>query len=262
MGLSNNVIESLSNELMEAQETRVPVVSLAQRYPEMDLSDAYRIQLRTLDRRVAAGAMVIGAKVGFTSLATQQQFGVSEPVAGLLLNSTVYRERADIPTSLFVSPRIEPEIAFVLGEDLEGPGVTVARALQATAGLMPAIELVDLRIQGRSATALDVTADSAGGWGLVLGGGLTPVHRVDPRVVGVALSRNGEVIATGTGAAALGNPAEVLAWLANRLATLGLSLKRGHVVITGSLVRAEPVTPGDTFSATFSCLGSVSARFA
>lgn len=185
---------------------------------------------------------------------------MSEPVAGFLLDTTVYRTGAEVPTELLISPRMEPEIGFPLREDLKGPGVTVARALQATAGLMPASEVVDWRIKDWKATALDVAADSAGGWGLVLGGALTPVCDVDPRRIGVSLSRNGDVVSTGTGAAALGNPAGVLAWLANRLATLGLGLRRGHIVITGSLVRAEPAAPGDVFVADFSQLGSVTIR--
>lgn len=179
----------------------------------------------------------------------------------MLLNEGVQREGGDVPYDHMISPKIEPEIACVLKRDLKGPGVTTAHALSAIGGVMPALELVDSRFIEWRANAVDMTADNAGGWGLVLGGRVTPVESLDLRAIGVHLERNGHVVSTGTGAAALGNPADVLAWLANKLASFNLGLTRGQIVITGSLVRAEPIDGGDSYRAVFDRLGSVSARF-
>jgi 2-keto-4-pentenoate hydratase len=210
---------------------------------------------------VRAGAKIIGAKVGYTSRATQPQFGVSAPVFGLLVDSGLHRDGGEVPYDRMISPKIEPEVAGVLKDDLKGPGVTVANALSPMAGVMPVFELVDSRMKDWRASAIDMTADSVGGWGIVLGGRLTPIAGLDLRTIGVVLERNGEVVSTGRGAAALGNPADVLAWLANRLAMFNLGLTKGQVVITGSRVRAEPITRGDCYRATFDRLGAVSITF-
>lgn len=261
MHSSRNMLEGLSQELMAAERDRAPVASLSERYPSLTQQQAYEIQLLTAEAKVKAGAKVVGAKVGYTSWATQQQFGVGEPVFGLLVDTGVYRDGGEVPYDRMIAPKIEPEIACVLKDDLKGPGVTVANALSAMAGVLPAFELVDSRMQDWRANAIDMIADSVGGWGIVLGGRLTPIAGLDLRTIGMVLERNGEVVSTGSGAAALGNPADVLAWLANRLAQFNLGLTRGQVVITGSLVRAEPIARGDCYRATFDRLGSASVTF-
>ena len=261
MDIHDEKLRLMSRELMAAEHDRVPIEPLSQRYPSLSWKQAYAIQLHTVESKVRKGARVLGAKVGYTSVATQRQFGVSEPVFGLLLDPGVNVDGGDVPYDRMISPRIEPEIACVLKDDLRGPGATVADALGALAGVMPAFELVDSRFKHWRANAIDMIADCVGGWGIVLAGCITPATEVDLRHVGMVLERNGTVVSTGAGAAALGNPADVLVWLANRLAGFGLGLSRGQVVITGSLVRAEPVARGDCYRAQFDHLGSVSATF-
>lgn len=261
MTSSADDLNGLAVELMAAEVDRTPIQAFSERYPDLTQEEAYRIQLANSEAKVRSGARVIGMKVGYTSRATQQQFGIDEPVFGLLMDRGVRRDGEEIPYSEMISPKIEPEIACLLKHDLKGPGVTVAHALAAIAGVMPAFELVDSRFRDWKANAIDMTADNVGGWGIVLGGRLTPVQTLDLRTIGVMLERNGRVVSTGSGAAALGNPADVLAWLANKLARFNLGLSRGQIVITGSLVRAEPIEPGDCYRAAFDRIGAVSATF-
>ncbi len=258
--MERDSINRISSELVEAEQERKPLTSAASRYPELTQDDAYAVQFATLEKRISDGARVIGAKAAFTSKTTQQPYGVSEPVVGLLLDTITLSDGANVEFSALIEPRIEAEIAFVLGEDLRGPGVDATRALAATAGVRPALEIVDCRFAGWKVTATDVAADSACGARVVLGGSILPVADMNLRLLGVVMEKNGEVMSTGAGAAALGNPVEVVAWLANKLAGFGRGLHKGDTVITGCLVRAEPFVRGDSFTASFDRLGSVSAR--
>jgi 2-keto-4-pentenoate hydratase len=160
-----------------------------------------------------------------------------------------------------LQPRVEAEMAFVIGRELAGPGVTTSNALTAIAGVLPAIEIVDSRIADWKIKLIDTVADNASSGKLVVGGQLTPVTGIDLRLVGVLVTRNGAVIDTGAGAAALGNPARCVAWLANKLATFGDGLHPGDIVLPGAVHRMVPVRPGDAFRAEFAHLGAVTARF-
>jgi len=260
--LSDAEVRRLSDELLAAERERRPVVPLSERFPGLTQEQAYAIQLRTIQSRVDAGARIVGVKVAFTNRSIQQEFGMGEPAAGMLFDSRTFSDGAVVPFDSLTQAMVEPEIGCVLGEDLEGPGVTVAMALQALAGVMPAIEIVDLRFRDWKVTGPDVTADSDGGWGVVLGGQLTPVQGLDLRLVGCVLMKNGQIVSTGAGAAALGSPAGVVAWVANKLSALGLGgLRRGQVVITGSLTKSEIISRGDGFTALYDRLGSVSVSF-
>jgi len=208
--MEKDSINRISSELVEAEQARRPLVAASSRYPGLTQSDAYKIQFATLEKKLAAGASVIGAKGAFTSKTTQQQDGVSEPVVGLLLDTAQVTDGADIEFSGLIEPRMEAEIAFVLAEDLRGPGVDATGALAATAGVRPALEIVDSRFIGWKVRATDVAADSACGGRVVLGGSITPVADFDLRLIGVMLEKNGELASTGAGAAALGNPVDVL----------------------------------------------------
>jgi 2-keto-4-pentenoate hydratase len=160
-----------------------------------------------------------------------------------------------------IQPRIEAELAFVLDRDLEGPGVTTAKALSAIAGVLPALEIVDSRVADWRIKLIDTVADNASCGLLTVGGSMTPITEVDVRLIGMALSRNGEVIDTGAGAAALGNPARCVAWLANKFATFGASLSAGDVILPGAVHRMVPVQRGDVFRAEFAHIGAVTAVF-
>jgi 2-keto-4-pentenoate hydratase len=191
----------------------------------------------------------------------QQLLGVDEPDYGVLLDEMYVEEGDEIDLARLLQPRIEAELAFVLDRDLEGPGVTAASALAAFAGVLPALEIVDSRVADWRIKLIDTVADNASCGLLTVGGKLTPVDRVDLRLIGTALSRNGEVIDTGAGAAILGNPARCVAWLANKFASFGASLRAGDIILPGAVHRMVPVRPGDVFRAEFAHLGAVTVVF-
>jgi 2-keto-4-pentenoate hydratase len=230
--------------------------------PNFGIEEAYAVQAALTERRLAAGARIRGRKVGLTSAAIQAQMGVDEPDYGVLFDDMFVEDSDEIPQGRLLQPRVEGEIAFVLGEDLRGPGVTAPDVLRTAAGVSAAIEIIDSRIADWRIGLADTIADNASSGLLVLAGRLVPVDALDLRLVGLALYRNGELVETGAGAAVLGNPARCVAWLANKLAGYGEHLGAGDVVLAGALHRAVEVAPGDVFRAELSQLGAVNTRFA
>jgi 2-keto-4-pentenoate hydratase len=249
--------------LMTAYRTGTAVEPLAEKYAGLTLDDSYEIQLLQIARRVAAGARVKGHKVGLTSPAMQRQMNVDQPDFGHLLDDMFHLENVAIPADSYLQPRIEPEVAFVLRRDLRGPGVTVAEAAAAVDFVLPALEIIDSRIRDWKIGILDTIADNASSGGVVLGSTPTALGAVDLRLSGCVLHRNGgAVVGTGAGGAVLGSPLTSLVWLVNTLGARGVGLEAGHVVLPGSITASIPVAAGDSFTATFAGLGSVTARFA
>ncbi len=248
-------------DLAAAYRSRVGVEPLVERYPGMTLEDAYEIQLLQIQDRLAHGASVKGHKVGLTSAAMRRQLGVDQPDYGHLLDDMFYLEHSPIPAEAFLAPRAEPEIAFVLKRPLRGPGVTVAEALAAVDFVLPSLEIVDSRIRDWKIGLLDTIADNASSAGVVLGSRPTPVDAVDLRLVGCLLMKNSEVADTGAGGAVLGSPVNALVWLANTVGGRGVVLQAGHVILPSSCTTMVPVGAGDTVTADFGLLGSVTARF-
>lgn len=262
MAITREQIESVSGELSAARRSVAPIpANITDRFPELSLDEAYAIQRHGVDAARKGGAVVAGWKVGLAAKAAQRQFGFDAPVFGQLLNTMLVPEGDPISMDRLVRPIIEPEICFVLGEDLVGPGVTPARVLMATAGVVPAFEIPDLRYRERQIRVEDMVADGAAAALVVLGSQLTPVAGIDLRLVGLVLEKNGEVLATGAGAAVLGNPAQAVAALANKIAEFGLHLRAGEFIISGSLTAPAPVETGDLFRATFDRLGGLSVKF-
>ena len=255
------VHQELADQLWEADRSAQPVPPLTDRYDNLDIEDAYAIQTINIDRRAAAGQRIIGRKVGLTSKPMQQLLGVDEPDFGVLTDEMFIEDGDLIPMSRLVQPRVEAELAFVMGRDLVGPGVSTATALSAIAGALPAVEIVDSRVADWKIKLVDTVADNASSGLLVVGGRMRPVEDLDLRLLGVVVSRAGEVLDTGAGAAALGNPARCVAWLANKLGTLGAGLKAGDIVLPGAVHKMVPVRPGDVFRAEFAHLGAVTVRF-
>lgn len=251
-----------AERLLAAYETREPIDPLTATYDGMGLDDAYAIQLHQLDRFAEHGRTVKGHKVGLTSMAMQRLLGVSEPDYGHLLDDFFYLEHLAIPTDRFIQARVEPEVAFVLKRDLRGPGVTAHEALAAIDFVLPALEIVDSRIRDWKIGLLDTIADNASSGAVVLGSTPTAVSDVDLRRGGAVLHRNGQVVGTGAGGAVLGSPLNSLVWLANTVGARGVTLEAGQVVLPGAVCAMVPVVAGDTFTATFAGLGSVTARFA
>jgi 2-keto-4-pentenoate hydratase len=262
MSLAKDQVLHIARELLEAERTLSPIAEISKRYDGMSIDDAYAIQVAHIGLQTAAGAKIVGRKIGLTSKAMQALIGIDEPNFGTIIDSKVFREGEPIPVGMMRVPRIEAEIGFVLAEDLEGPGINVIDVLAATAGVMPLLEVKDTRLATLKPTIEDSIADNATSGIVILGGKLTPLAAdIDLRLVGMVFEHNGVVASTATGAEALGNPAQPVAWLANKLHQFGLKLRRGEFIMSGGLTRALEVKPGDHFRANFDRLGSVSALF-
>jgi len=253
-------LSAVADSLYSAERRRIAIDPLTELYPKLSIDDAYRIQLLNTDRRLEAGESISGRKVGLTSAAMQQMLGVDEPDYGIIFGDMMVGDGEEVPVRTLISPKVEAEIAFVLGADLTGPGVTVEDVLGATTGVRPALEIIDSRVVDWRIKLADTIADNASSARVVLGP-TSPVAGLDLPSVTVALARNGEVVEEGTGAAALGNPAACVAWLANKLADFGEGLRAGEVIMPGALHRAVEIDAGDLFTADFSDIGSVSVYF-
>lgn len=259
-------VEMLADRLRAAGTSGLAVAPLTDEFPELTVEQAYRVQQAQIRQRVDGGCRILGHKIGLTSTVMQRQLGVDEPDYGHLTSDMFHLEAQPISIARYISPRIEPEIAVVLREHLTGPGVTTAQAINAVDYLLPSLEIIDSRIRDWRITLVDTVADNASSGGVVLGS--TPTRLSDltaagvsVRTLGCVLTRRGEVVGTGASGAAIGSPITALVWLANALGQHGSALAAGSVIMTGSVTAAVPVAAGDTVTATFSRLGSVTARF-
>nr|WP_245816029.1 2-keto-4-pentenoate hydratase [Lentzea albidocapillata] len=248
--------EAAAELLRAAERDRVPIKPLVELYPEIDVVDAYEIQLLNVRHR---NRDVIGHKVGLSSLAMQQMMGVDEPDYGHLLDDMQLAGTAD--ASAYLYPRVEVEIAFLLARDLPGEGCTVEDVLEATEFVAPAIELIDSRIENWRIGLQDTIADNASSAGFMLGSERVHPSELDIGAVAATLRRNGELVAEGRGDAVLGDPAIAVAWLAAKVASFGVRLLAGDIVLPGSCTRAIDARPGDEFRAEFAGLGSVDLKF-
>ncbi|MEE2032610.1 2-keto-4-pentenoate hydratase [Rhodococcus chondri] len=251
----------LAEDLEAAERDRVPIDPLVTRYPGLDVVDAYEIQLVNIGRRTSAGARIVGHKVGLSSLAMQQMMGVDEPDYGHLLDDMEIFEDRPLDTSRYCFPRVEVEVAFVLGKDLPGANCTEDDVLDATVAFAPSIELIDSRIKDWKIGLADTIADNASSAGWVLGTGRVAPRDIDIKNIDAVLTRNGERIAEGRSDAVLGNPVTAVAWLARKVDSFGVRLKAGDIVLPGSCTRAIDARPGDEFFADFTGLGTVSLHF-
>lgn len=259
-GVSPEDRARLAGRLAEAYVTREPI-DPPSGIAALSVEDAYAVQLLQVDQRVASGARVRGHKVGLTSRAMQEMFGVDQPDYGCLLDTMFVAPGERVAASDFLQVRVEPEVAFVLGRDLCGPGVTVADAMRAIDAVIAALELIDSRIRDWQLTLVDTIADNASSGAVVLGSRPVLASQVDVRLIGCNFYRNGTLMATGAGGAVLGSPITALVWLANTLGALGVTLEAGEVVLSGSCTKAVPGRHGDTVLAHFAELGSVSVTF-
>jgi 2-keto-4-pentenoate hydratase len=259
--LNTEEVAAAALALWNADETKQVIGPLTDMYPGIDVVDAYEIQLVNIRKRIAAGAQVRGHKVGLSAKAMQQMLGVHEPDYGHLLDDMFVDEGSSIPADRFCQPRAEIEVAFVLGQRLEGPGVTVADVVRATDYVLPSIEIVDSRMADWKIKIQDTVADNASSAALVLGGRPTKLTDVDPALIGATLRKNGEIVETGCSGAVLGNPVIAVAWLANKVAQFGVALEPGNVIMPGSCTRMIPVAAGDHVRADFDGLGHVAVRF-
>ena len=261
MTMTPALIEQLGDELYQALTQRQTLEPLTNRHADITIEDAYAIQQHMLARRLAAGEKVVGKKIGVTSQAVMNMLGVFQPDFGWLTDGMVFNEGEAVPANTLIQPKAEGEIAFVLKKTLKGPGVTAADVLAATEGVMACFEIVDSRIRDWKIKIQDTVADNASCGVFVLGDRLVDPRDVDLGTCGMVLEKNGEIVATGAGAAALGHPANAVAWLANTLGRLGIALEAGEVVLSGSLGIMVPVQAGDNLRVTIGGIGGCSVRF-
>ena len=270
--MSPDQIQTLAAELERSAQSREQVEHFSKRFPDMTMEDGYRISRAWVAQQVAAGAKVIGHKIGLTSRAMQQASQIDEPDYGTLLDHMLFTctpgETLTLPMTKFIKPRVEVELAFILKAPLQGPNVTVEQVLAATEYVTPAIEIIDSRIEqldrdsGKMRKVFDTISDNAANAAIVIGG-----ERIDPRSTdlawcGAVLRQNGVVEETGLAAGVQGDPAIGVAWLANKLAPWGEHLEAGHIVLAGSFTRPVAAAVGDIFVADYGPLGKLEFTFA
>lgn len=261
-------IRAAAEALFAAERDRmqIPLISMAN--PDMTMEDAYAVQAAYVALKQAAGVARIGWKIGLTSKAMQAALGIDIPDSGVLLADMAFATGATIPEGRFIAPRIEAEIAFVMGGDLAGEDVTEADVLAATDHILPSLEILDTRIlradpaTGRARNIYDTISDNAANAGIVTGGAPVRPRDIDMRRIGAIVSRNDEVEETGLGAGVLGHPVRGIVWLARRLARHGMGVRAGDVLLSGSFIRPVECPSGTHIHADFGDFGTVETRFA
>jgi len=265
--LPQETIRALAKQLYDARKSRVQLRHFSADYPNMTIEDGYAIQRHWVQLEIADGRSIRGRKIGLTSRAMQQASQINEPDFAPLMDDMFFETGTDIAIERFIAPRVEVELAFVLGKPLQGPGVTLCQVLHATEYVMPALEIIDARIEqfDRDTKAMrkvvDTIADFAANAGIVLGGRPVKPEAMDLRWVGALLYKNAVVEETGLAAAVLNHPATGVAWLANKIAPFGEQLNVGDIVLSGSFTRPTQAVRGDVLHADYGSLGNISLRF-
>lgn len=265
--LDQRLIQQAAAQLDRAERSREQVRQFSLEHPEITLEDAYAIQRAWVDQKIKDGRKLVGHKIGLTSRAMQVSSNITEPDFGALLDDMFFEEGTDIPFERFIVPRVEVELAFILGKPLKGPHCTLFDVLDATEWVIPALEIIDARIQQidphtkATRKVFDTISDNAANAGVVMGGRAVRPTDIDLRKVSAVLYRNGVIEESGVSAAVLNHPAKGVAWLANKLAAYDVTLQPGQVILGGSFTRPVAANPGDTFHVDYDMLGSVACRF-
>ena len=259
--METSEITAIVDELVAAGTSRVPVKRLTARYPGMSVEDAYRVQNAWRERCEAAGRQLAGRKIGLTSRAMQAATGITEPDYGIIFEDMILENGATIEWEKFTHPRVEVELAFKLGKDISGPGATIFDVLDATDYVIPALEILDSRIEMEGRTIVDTISDNAANGGLVLGDGRFDPATTDLRWMGCILKRDDIVEETGLGAGVLDDPITGIIWLARRIAQYGGKLSAGDIVLSGSFIRPVEAPSGTRFVADYGAFGEVRCDF-
>jgi 2-oxo-hept-3-ene-1,7-dioate hydratase len=247
-------------DLLQAERQKKPIVQLSTTFPDITIEDAYAIQKHWVDLRVKEGAKIVGHKIGLTSRALQMASNMTEPDYGHLLDNMIYNDGDRITAGRFMKPRIEVELAFVMGKPLKGTGIRIPDVLRATEYVTPAMEIIDYRTDvPRKIT--DTVADNAAAAAMVIGGRTVRPFDIDLRWVGASLSQNATIEETGVSCGVMGHPAAGIAWLVNKLAAQDAGLEAGQIVLAGSFTRTVAVKSGDVFTANFGSLGALAVSF-
>ena len=252
--------QAAADALHGADTSRQLIPQISKTWPQAELADAYAIQQLWLERRLRDGARLVGRKIGLTSRAMQMASNFNEPDYGYLTDDMLVADGAQVEAARFLSPRLEVELAFVMGRDLQGAGCQVADVMRATEFVTPALEIIAYRTQVPRAI-VDTIADNAAAGAMVTGGRMVRPFDLDIRWVGATLSKNGVIEESGVSAAVMGHPAAGIAWLVNKLAQHGAGLKAGQIVLAGSFTRPVAVAAGDVIHADFGALGALGVRF-
>jgi 2-oxo-hept-3-ene-1,7-dioate hydratase len=266
--LDPQTIATLARRLYEARRSRSQLRHFSREHPAMTVADGYAIQREWVRLELNDGRTIRGRKIGLTSRAMQQASQITEPDYAPLMDDMFFEQGSDLPFDRFIAPRVEVELAFVLGRSLKGPGVTLFDVLSATEYVTPAVEIIDARIEqfDRETKAMrkvyDTISDFAANAGIVTGGRPVRPTEVDLRWVGAMLYRNGVIEETGLAAAVLNHPATGVAWLANKIAAHDEQLDAGNIVLAGSFTRPATAARGDCFHVDYGTLGSIAFRFA
>lgn len=261
MALDDKTLDQLAKHLHACQREARDTPKITDDHPDMTWDDAYAIQDRILAAKLAAGAHVAGYKAGLTSFAKMKQMGVTDPVFGFLVDEFIVPDGGEVKVSELIHPKVEPEICFVTRRELRGPGCNIASVLAASDVVLPGIEVIDSRYRDFKFDLKSVVADNTSAARFVVGGHVVDARSVDLRTTGVVLEKNGEVVATGAGAAVVGHPAAAVAMLVNHLGRRGQSLPAGALVLSGGLTAAVAVEPGDHVTLSVQNMGSVGVRF-
>lgn len=246
--LSKDIQEQIAKDLYEAEKTRRPISKISRRFPQMNVVDSYEIQHIGLSFRLQEGHRIIGRKIGITSKGMQQQLGIENPDYGYLLDSMLLEEGRPCEIEELVSPRVEGELAFILGEDIQGPGITYGDIYNCTNWIVPCFEVCDTRVANWDVTVRDTIADNAGASRLVLGSEPKRLSEINPRLIGMVVEKNGIMEGSATGAEVMGNPVASVVWLVNKLADFDTSLKAGDIILSGAFMSAIPAAAGDVFT--------------
>jgi 2-oxo-hept-3-ene-1,7-dioate hydratase len=249
-----------AQDLLRAEVERKPIPQLSKTFPHIEIEDAYRIQDLWADARIAKGARMVGHKIGLTSRAMQMASRMTEPDYGRILDDALYNDGARINASDFIKPRLEVELAFIMGEDLSGPGARIYDVMRATEMVVPALEIIDYRTEVPRAIT-DTIADNAAFGAIVVGGRPVRPMDIDIRWVGATLSLNGIIEESGLSAAIMGHPAAGIAWLVNKLHAVDSRLKKGQIVLAGSFTRPVDIARGDVIQADYGPLGGIGVSF-
>ena len=260
--LDDETIARIADELVDAGRTRTPMPRLTARHPEMTVEDSYRVQSLWRRRSEAAGRVLGGHKIGLTSKAMQYATGITEPDYGIIFKDMILENGCTVQWDQYSHPRIEVELAFLLKEDLSGPDATIFDVLRATEYVVPALEILDSRIEMEGRTIVDTISDNAAMGAMVVGGTPVKPDALDLRWISALLFKNQTIEETGVAAGVLNHPASGVSWLANKIAPHGDSLKAGELILAGSFTRPMWVNAGDTVFADYGALGTITCQFA
>ncbi|PRA00876.1 2-oxo-hepta-3-ene-1,7-dioic acid hydratase [Arthrobacter sp. MYb229] len=259
--LSEEIITAIADELVEAGATRTPVPLLTARYPEMTVEDSYRVQNLWRQRSEANGRVLAGRKIGLTSRAMQMATGITEPDYGIIFEDMVLDTGCTFNWDQYTFPRVEMELAFKLKKDIEGPNANIFDVLEATEYVIPALEILDSRIEMKGRSIVDTISDNAAMGAMVIGGTPMKPDAIDLRWVSGILFKNQTIEETGVAAGVLNHPAAGVYWLANKIVPHGDKLNAGEIILAGSFTRPMPVDKGDTVFADYGPMGTVTCHF-